>query len=287
MIIVNLKGGVGNQLFQYALGRHLALKTGAELKLDTGGLERANLVGDIYRPFVLQAFNIKAEVATPNEVQKLKYPYGLISKGWLYLAFKLSRDKNTLFHPEVLDYTDNTYLDGFWQSPLYFETIRETLLAELTLKEKSASFMHFAEMITGCESISIHIRRGDYAKNPQVKKEFGPCSVNYYKEALAKISETILSPTYFVFSDDIAWVKENLALPENSIYVVDKNLRDCDELMLMSLCRHNIIANSSFSWWSAWLNQNPDKIVIAPKPWFDTVTYDKNLIPPSWLQLPK
>lgn len=287
MIVVNLKGGIGNQMFQYALGRHLALKNATELKLDIAGLDRANAVGDIYRPFALQAFNIKATVATPGEVRKLKYPYGIISKGWRYLTFKLSRDKNILFRPEVLGYTDNIYLDGYWQSPLYFAEIRETLLTELTLKAESEGFQNFAELIKASCAVAIHIRRGDYAKNPLVAKEFGPCSLNYYEHALAKINATVASPTYFVFSDDLPWVKENLSLPASSVFVDDKTLRDVDELILMSLCRHNIIANSSFSWWSAWLNQNPSKIVIAPTPWFDKITVDKDLILPEWTQIPK
>lgn len=287
MIILNLKGGIGNQLFQYALGRQLAILRDTELKLDVYGLDRANAVGDIYRPFALQAFNIKAEVATPAEVQKLKYPYGVISKGWRYLSFKISRDKNTLFNKKVLDWGDNRYVDGYWQSPLYFSNIREILLKELTLKEISDSFATLAKQIKNSQAISLHVRRGDYAQNATVTKEFGACSLSYYQSAPTEIAKSIKNPTYFIFSDDMNWVKENLSLPENSVYVSDKTLRDVDELILMSLCQHNIIANSSFSWWGAWLNQNPDKVVIAPTPWFDKVIYDQHLIDKTWVQLSK
>jgi hypothetical protein len=289
MIIVNLKGGTGNQLFQYALGRHLALKNNAVLKLDVGGLDRANIVGDIYRPFQLEQFAIAAKVATPEEVKSLKYPYGIFSKAWRFISFKLSRDKNTSFHPHVLNKTGDFYLDGFWQSPRYFETIRETLLQELTLRaplsETAANFAH--QIKNTPNAVSLHVRRGDYTKNELVQKQFGSCSPTYYQEAISKIKQVVARPTFFVFSDDIPWVKANLALPEETVYVHGEGMRDTEELMLMSACAHNIIANSSFSWWGAWLNQNPDKVVVAPTPWFETAPFDKNLIPSSWTQLPK
>jgi hypothetical protein len=288
MIIVNLKGGTGNQLFQYALGRHLAIKNNDELKLDIEGLDRANAVGDIYRPYALEAFNVIKNIATADEVRTIKYPYGLLSKAWRFISFKLSRDKNTLFRPSVLNWTGDIYLDGFWQSPRYFDTIRDTLLNEFTLTTPlSGAAADFARQIKESQAVSIHIRRGDYAKNPRVMKEFGLCSIAYYTKAIEKIQETVIDPTFFVFSDDIAWVKENLPVGDKAIFVQGEELTDKIELVLMSQCEHNIVANSSFSWWGAWLNQNPDKLVIAPTPWFETQPYDSNLIPSSWIQLAK
>ncbi len=288
MIILNLKGGTGNQLFQYALGRYLALKNNDVLKLDVSGLARANTVGDIYRPFALESFNIEKLIATPEEIKKLKYPFGIFSKAWRFLRFKLSRDKNTLFNPKVLNLTGDIYLDGYWQSPLYFMTIRDSLLKELTLtKPFSEAGVTFAEQIKNTNAVALHVRRGDYIKNPQVQHEFGPCTLDYYNSAMTEIEKTMVSPTYFVFSDDLSWVKENLPLGDKAVFVKGKDMTDVEDLILMSMCQHNIIANSSFSWWSAWLNQNPAKIVIAPTPWFETQPYDKNLIPPTWIQLPK
>lgn len=288
MIIVNLKGGTGNQLFQYALGRSLAIRNDTELKLDIDGLDRANAVGDIYRPFALEAFRVVKNIATNEEVRGVKYPYGLLSKAWRYLSFKLSRDKNTLFRPEVLRWRGDIYLDGYWQSPRYFEAIRETLLEEFTLAEPLAGeSARLAAHIATSQSVSLHVRRGDYVKNPRVAKEFGVCSIEYYSNAIAKLREHESGATFFIFSDDMAWVKENLPVGENAVFVQGEGLNDKIELMLMSQCRHNIIANSSFSWWGAWLNQNPDKIVIAPTPWFDAQPYDKDLLLPSWIQLPK
>lgn len=288
MIIVNLKGGIGNQMFQYAFGRKLALKNNDVLKLETGGLARANDVGDIYRPFSLDAFQIEKNIATPAEVQKIKYPYGVISKGWRWFAFKILKRTHTIFEPEVLDWTGDIFLDGYWQSPRYFDDIRDTLLAEFQLNTPlSAPVEKYKTQITASDSVSIHIRRGDYVKNPQVQKEFGICSAEYYQTALAHIKNQVADPTCFVFSDDIEWVKANLPLPASAVFVQDPDLRDVEELALMSMCKHNIIANSTFSWWGAWLNANPSKVVVAPTPWFNNSKFDPNLLPDSWTQLPK
>lgn len=288
MIVINLKGGTGNQLFQYAPGRHLAIKNNDTLKLDINGLERANKVGDIYRPFQLSAFAVVQNIATPEEVRRLKYPYGIISKAWRWISFKLSKDKNTLFHPQILNRKGDIYLDGYWQSPLYFDEIRDTLLTEITLKEPfSAPAAAYATQISVTNSVSLHARRGDYVKNPRIHKEFGICSKGYYERAMREMEKLTPSPTYFVFSDDIDWVKENLPVGEKAVFVKDPAITDVEELLLMSMCKHNIIANSSFGWWGAWLNKNPQKVVAAPTPWFDGPPYDQTLIPPTWIQLPK
>ena len=288
MIIVNLKGGTGNQLFQYALGRHLALKNNDVLKLDIDGLVRANETGDIYRPFNLEAFALEKNLASEEEVRALKYPYGIVSKGWRFIRFKLLRDKNTTFHPAVLNWTGDIFLDGYWQSPRYFDEIRDVLLQDLQLKDGfGPAAERFAGQIRNNAAVSLHVRRGDYVKNPRVLKECGICSVDYYKAAMAHIEATAPSPTYFIFSDDIAWVKEHLPVGDRAVFVQGPDITDVEELMLMSLCQHNIIANSSFSWWGAWLNQHEDKVVVAPTPWFNASVYDRDLIPPSWIQLPK
>lgn len=288
MIIVNLKGGLGNQMFQYALGRHLAYKNGTILKLDTTSLSKAKEIGNIYRPFDLDKFNIQNEQATAEEVRALHYPYGLISKLKNILERKILRKTFVEFDENVLGLKDNAYLDGYWQSPRYFEAIRATLLTEFTLKNPlSPSGQTLRDRITNSISVSLHVRRGDYVANKRVLKENGVCSVDYYKKAIETISSKVNNPTFFVFSDDIEWVKVNLSVPANSVFMADETITAPEELFLMNQCQHNIIANSSFSWWGAWLNQNPNKIVIAPTPWFDTIKYDKNLLPESWIQIPK
>jgi hypothetical protein len=141
--------------------------------------------------------------------------------------------------------------------------------------------------ITNTNSVSIHIRRGDYVQNHRVLRENGICSLSYYKRAVAELEKTQKDIFYFIFSDDINWVKKNISLGRDTVFVSDTTLTDSEELVIMSKCKHNIIANSSFSWWAAWINQNPNKICVAPKPWFNTAKYDSNLIPKSWIQLPK
>jgi len=288
MIIVNLKGGLGNQMFQYAFGRKLSLKNDDELKLETAGLMSANKIGDIYRPFSLSQFKIKKQIATPDEVRKLKYPYGILSKALRWFNFKILKKTHTQFEPHAMKKTGDIFLDGYWQSPEYFEDIRETLLEEFTLEEPGETyFKDMANKIKGTESVSIHVRRGDYANNPQVLKEFGICSKEYYQNAVNKIAKKCASPTYFVFSDDIDWVKSNLDLNEKVEFVSNPSLTDAQELILMSTCEHNIIANSTFSWWAAWLNQNIEKMVISPTPWFNNTSYDSTLIPKTWTKLVK
>ncbi len=289
MIIVNLKGGLGNQMFQYALGRALTLKNKDFLKLDIQSLSKAKKLGNIFRPFDLEAFAIYKDIATPAESASLRYPYGFFSKILGALNRKICRPNTVAFNKKVFTLTGNQYLDGYWQSPLYFNSIRETLLSDFTLRDSlSESGQALLAKIKSTTSVSLHVRRGDYAMNPRVLRENGVCSVGYYEKAVREIEKTHKDVTYYVFSDDINWVKSNILLPDKTVvFVEDVTLTTPQELYLMSQCRHNIIANSSFSWWAAWLNQHEDKVVIAPTPWFNTIIYDKNLIPESWIQLPK
>jgi hypothetical protein len=288
MIIINLKGGIGNQMFQYAFGKKLSLKNSDVLKLEIDGLERANAIGDIYRPFSLGAFNVTAEVATAEEVQQLKYPYGIISKGIRFITARVLKKTYTLFDPTALTWKGDRFLDGYWQSPDYFTDIRDTLLTEFTLKTPlSDAVTSYKKQIESSTSVSMHIRRGDYAKNPQVLLEFGICEASYYQKAMEHMRAITKNPTFFIFSDDIQWVQDNLSVPESAVFVQHPELKDVEELALMSMCAHNIIANSTFSWWGAWLNTNDDKVVIVPTPWFERRPWDKNLIPTSWTLLPK
>jgi hypothetical protein len=288
MIIVNLKGGLGNQMFQYALGRTLALQNNDTLKLEIEGLDRANQTGDIYRAFGLGHFNIEKNIATASEVQTLKYPYGTLSKGLRWFNFKVLRKTHIVFEPAVLRWTGDIFLDGYWQSPRYFADNRDTLLSEFTLVSPlPPAGATFASQMQSTVSVSIHVRRGDYIKNPRVLAEFGVCSLEYYATAIARIKSIHPNPTFFVFSDDMAWVKENLPVGDSAVFVSDATITDYQELILMSKCEHNIIANSSFSWWGAWLNQNPNKIVVTPTPWFESAAWDKDLIAESWIKLQK
>ncbi|MES2226100.1 MAG: alpha-1,2-fucosyltransferase [Patescibacteria group bacterium] len=289
MVITALKGGLGNQLFQYALGRKISLLRSDIFKLDIAGLDRARTVGDIYRPFALGAFAIQASIATSEEVERLKYPYGVLSKALRIFRAKILRQYHVGFEPDILRRTGDLYLDGYWQSPKYFEDIRGTLLEDFTLiAPLSGPAEDLKARMQATNSVSVHVRRGDYVSDQSVARVNGPCTLSYYERAVSEVRKRIEHPTWFVFSDDIDWVKENLDLPGTVIYVSGEAQSDQEELMLMAACSHNVIANSTFSWWGAWLNQNPQKVVVAPTPWFNlhNGAY-AHLIPSAWIQVQK
>lgn len=289
MIMVNLKGGLGNQMFQYALGRKLSLANKDALMFDTGGLVRAEMSGDVSRPFALGAFRISGSVASPELAARARYPYGILSRLSHILKTKLLRQMHVGWEPALLHLQGSVYLDGYFQSPKYFDDIRTTLLQDFTLKgAPSETVEKFQASMAEKESVSIHVRRGDYVSNAKVQSAYGTCSLRYYQEAMEMIRGCVPSPSWFVFSDDISWVKEHFAFPDEVTYVSDHSITDAEELTLMAACAHNIIANSSFSWWGAWLNPNREKIVIAPDPWFDSKKNEhKDLIPDSWIQIAK
>ena len=288
MIIIGLKGGIGNQLFQYAFGRHLALRNHSELQFDTEGLRRANEIGNIYRDFALPAFNIPIVEASRAGVLRLKYPYGPLSKAWRLFRGKVLNEYHIKYHERLLAIRGEYYGDGYYQSPRYFDAIRPTLLTDLTLKNPlSPGAAEIAKRISGTTTASLHVRRGDYATNPRVIYEYGTCAPTYYTRAIEYLESRHPDITYVVFSDDIAWVKAHLPVGARAIYVDDPTISDVESLMLMSQCTHNIVANSSFSWWGAWLNQHLEKIVVSPTPWFEHQPTDPHLIPEDWIRIPK
>lgn len=282
MIIVNLKGGLGNQMFQYALGRKLAIKQNTNFKLDISGYPKQTL-----RQYGLSVFNIKEDIANETEIKSYKYPYGILSMAWRRFSFKILRRFHGGWEPEILNRTGNFYLDGFWQSYKYFDDIADIIRQDFSLKEPLASASpEFYKIITGANTVALHIRRSDYVTNTKVNQQFGSCSLGYYSQGAKLIAEKIGQPTFVIFSDDPEWVKNNLHLEHPMIFASDYALQDYQEMTAMSFCQHNIIANSSFSWWGAWLNSNPEKIVIAPNKWFnDGSIKEEDLIPPSWTKI--
>ena len=191
------------------------------------------------------------------------------------------------FDPEVFKISGNVYLDGYWQNEKYFKDIEEIIRKEFTLKNPFNKIISgIAEKISETNSVSLHIRRGDYVKDKITNQLHGVCSLDYYLNAINRILEKVSKPSFFIFSDDIEWAKNNLKLNYSTFFISDNLIKDSEELVLMSKCKHNIIANSSFSWWGAWLNQNPQKIVIAPKQWFkDSSIKTDDLIPDSWQRI--
>jgi len=289
MVIVKLIGGLGNQLFQYAAGKHLAHINHTELKLDITGFEEYKL-----HAYSLNHFNIKEDLATKEEVMQFKKYQSRNGRLWfLYNHFiadstKYALERQFNFDQRILELKPPVYLDGYWQTERYFKDIEQIIRADFTIKEPlSGKNKEVADLIENTSAVSLHIRRADYVTNATANASHGTCDIDYYKKATTIISEKVNAPHFFVFSDDMPWAKDNIILNFPTTYVDHNDAStNYEDLRLMSLCKHNIVANSSFSWWGAWLNQNPQKIVIAPKQWFKTQKMDtRDIAPSTWIRI--
>ncbi len=258
MIIVNVSGGLGNQFFQYAAGLRLAKKWKTELKVRLDWYDKNK-----DWPWLLPLYNIRESIATKEEYE------------WLAEHAPnsaLGREMNTqIFMPEVLDYPDNVCLRGCWESERYFPDISNELRKQFTLRQPlGAAARYWQEKILAADcSVSIHVRQGDFAYNPRMNRNkllFAVLPIDYYRECLNILRRQHKNLTLFIFSNNLHWCKENLHFDIPTEHVEGEGIRDFEELRLMSLCKHNIIANSTFSWWGAWLNQNPNKQVFVPIP---------------------
>jgi hypothetical protein len=290
MIIVKLKGGLGNQLFQYTVGRALAEIHKTELKLDI-----SLFVNYEFHDYSMKPFNIQENIASNDEIESLKsrklsVVQRLINKflpaGLKFVPGYLT-EKHFDFDPQILKLKNDVYLDGYWQSEKYFADIGEIVRREFTIKTlPEGKNQEVKESILSSESVSLHVRRGTYLL-PQFNSVLEPCPLVYYEKCVKYISGIVDKPHFFIFSDDPEWVRENLILPYQSTYVdFNDGKNDFEDLRLMSLCKHNIIANSTFSWWGAWLNSNSKKIVLAPAKWFrDPKRKTKDLFPESWIKV--
>lgn len=294
MIIIKLQGGLGNQMFQYAAARRLAIINHTSLKLDTTAL-----VNDELRSYALNSFNIYEEFVTQRE---LNFIYRLI--GWRrrilqlvpaatiiwdkYVPWKIVQEIQAQnVDSTVIRAKGNVYLDGYWQSEKYFIDIQDIIRGEFSFKSHIfASKSEIKELIANTHSIGLHIRRGDYIANSSINQSHGTCDLSYYRYAVDFFARRISIPHFFVFSDDPAWCKQNLIL-DHPVTVVSQSYSNSDheDLQLMSQCQHQIIANSTFSWWAAWLNPNPEKIVIAPQRWFRQRCTPNDLIPVEWIKI--
>lgn len=288
MIITRLFGGLGNQLFQYALGRQLSLLHNVPLKLDASQIETYKI-----RKYSLRPFNIIENFATENDIVQIK------GKGRVNFRrvmerilpyYKRSYVHEQCFHfdSNILKSRINVYLEGFWQSECYFKDIADIIRGEFTIKikpdtnnEKTAAF------INSVNAVSLHIRRVDYVSNAAMNQFHGTCFPIYYQQAVEIIARQVVSPHFFVFSDDISWAKQNLSFKYPMVFIShNDSTKDFEDLRLMTQCNHHIIANSTFSWWGAWLNKKQDKIVIAPKKWFNDESINtKDLIPEDWIKI--
>lgn len=286
MIMVKLKGGLGNQMFQYATGLFLASKNNEELKLDVTGYEdprHAN--SDTPRKYRMYAFNLSGNVATSEEAFKARNPYGIFSKGLRFFNQRILKKYYKDYDSKFLK-KSHKYVEGYFQSEKNFLPIADKIRREFTIKNESEDFHVEKNKIDKTKSVSVHIRRGDYVNDKATSNYFGLYSKEYYEKAMALMELKIEAPIFYFFSDDINWVKGEFGEQSNFNFISNTKLEDYEELMLMASCSHNIIANSSFSWWGAWLNPNPNKLVIALKKWVNANPDPHlNIIPEVWTRL--
>lgn len=291
MVIVEIIGGLGNQLFQYALGRRLSLMRNVPLLLDISSFQKEyfNL-----RSYKLSDFNVSADFATP-EILEAYTGGGKVRKFFCKAVGclnpygqKIVRDRFFRFDPNILALEHDVYLSGYWQSEKYFRDIESTIRADLRIiTEPTQANKALADEIKSVNAVSIHVRRADYVDHADTQKIHGVCSLEYYSAAVEYVASRTTTPVFYLFSDDPDWTRKNIVIDYPS-KVIEHNGADnaFEDLRLMSLCRHNIIANSTFSWWGAWLNGSHDKIVVGPRKWFNTDARDsRDVLPDQWIKL--
>ncbi|TDH26430.1 alpha-1,2-fucosyltransferase [Segetibacter sp. 3557_3] len=290
MIIVQLKGGLGNQLFQYAAGLSLALHHQVPVKVDTSLLgEPDEQIGTI-RNFDLAYLQEPPEIATRVELQ----PYleeSLLKK---LLQKLLPPHKREIYKEARFTFDHHfyaagrqIYLKGYRQSEQYFKPNEKEIRSRFGFRAGLMVHLEdFARQLQQEESVALHIRRGDYSATT-VQNYYAELGLEYYQKGIAHIRTKVTQPTYYVFTDDPSWVMQNLPLAPGVTVVSGATSKShLEDFWLMSQCRHNIIANSSFSWWAAWLNNYSRKIVVAPANWFDKAKLDtRDLIPKHWVRL--
>jgi hypothetical protein len=293
VIITHLIGGLGNQMFQYAAGRALSIRHKAQLLLDIGDFSEYRL----HQGFELASvFSCPVTLAEPQDVRSVLgwQSSRLVRKIFARPALRSIRNRHFTLEPHfhywsgIRDVLPPCYLMGYWQSERYFADVAPTIRKDFTFREPlSGRNLELAAEITSVNAVSLHVRRGDYVSDPKTTATHRVCSLEYYHSAIKYIADHVERPHFFVFSDDMDWVKSNLKSQFPLSYVDHNQGADSyNDMRLMSLCHHHIISNSSFSWWGAWLDDRPDKIVIAPKRWFANYEADtRDLYCPGWVLL--
>lgn len=289
MLIIRVTGGLGNQMFQYAFYKMLLDIGKDEVKLDTFAFKDYSL----HNGYELEnIFNINPNKANQDEINKLKKENNILLK----LLYKFKRNKNCIIRNELIFDESmlnlkNKYLQGYWQSEKYFLNVKNEILKDFKFKSfDDIKNINLMNIIKKNNSTSIHIRRGDYLNQENRKFYGGICNDNYYLSAINLIKKKVDRPLFIVFSNDIEWCKKffNNKFKDDKFIYVDwnKGENSYKDMQLMSICDNNIIANSSFSWWGAWLNAKDEKIVIAPSKWMNFKQNDINdIIPSGWLKI--
>ncbi|PUE27530.1 alpha-1,2-fucosyltransferase [Limnohabitans sp. Jir72] len=287
MIAFYGQGGLGNQLFQYAAARSLAHRLHIDLVLDPYWFKHPR-PGETVRPLELTNYHVKLRIANTDEQRRWK----LLRTRWArylgpLLPIQVVRERGFAYNDSFNRTADDSYLVGAWQSERYFREIREILLGELTpIQPPSIQDTELLQAMQACDAICVHVRRGDYVSSNSASAYHGVCSLDYYERAIKHVASQVRSPSLFIFSDDPDWTREHLHTEYPSHYVTHNSSTDAfQDLRLMSYCKHHVIANSSFSWWGAWLSTSPEQIVVAPEKWFSVSRPTPDLLPPKWKRL--
>lgn len=299
MIIVNLMGGLGNQMFQYATAKRLSIINNTELRIDAFNFKK--LTANSEHTFQLTNFNLSAKQASRSEIWKIVQPINPVARafGSLLGRSPVKAKTNAIFReqdgcdfkPEILELESDRYLVGYFNSYKYFDSIRNVLVDEYKLKEAiSLPGQEIVKLIETTNSVSLHIRRGDYVNDPAVYKSMeGIITDHFYRNAVDYIAAKINAPHFFVFSNDMAWVKESFNIPYPITYVdINSAQRGFEDLWLMSRCKHNITAGgSTFSWWAAYLNPNENKIVVRTEKISNVSKYNypQDYFPVEWVSV--
>lgn len=291
MVIVKIIGGLGNQMFQYAFGRSIAVRNKVELKLDILGMQSYQ-----YHLYTMDHLNIKKNYATQNEVGSFTKYRPRKGKVGLFLNPLFADTKkyvqeptHYMFEPAMLEVKPPCYLDGYWQTEEYFKDIADDIHREFTLREPLSEYSQaIAGRISKAHNaVSLHIRRGDMAKHPYFSKTHGICPPEYYEAALKVIREKVPEPTFFIFSDDIEWARQNINTGFPTEFIGQGPDKNYEDLELMRLCRHHILSNSTFGWWGSWLSEHSmTGITVAPIRWTNKGFNTKDLLLPHWIKLP-
>ncbi len=305
MIITSLTGGLGNQMFQYAAGLALAEHRRTVLKLDVSWF-RADPGYEAHNRYALSCFNITEQFATQEEIDRVRGVRLTRTERWSVALAQALRLKQyatrhaapgnwhqppTFAHyPAFLEQPDPTYLNGMFQSEKFFANVADLLRLHFTFRYPvNAEVSALAARIRSGPSAAMHFRRGDYSRNATFSREIGVLDLAYYHRAAGLLRERSPEAKLYIFSDDIEAVAREFTPPGPHEFVrCIKPVHAYEKIRLMSLCDHLAIANSTFSWWAAWLNPSPTKLVLAPEPWLDQSPHDaSDVVPANWTRLPR
>jgi hypothetical protein len=293
MVVIKLQGGLGNQMFQYAVAAIIAKKNKTKVLIDDSIFKvKQKKLGYTPRDFELLIFEKTFNFAQNSDLLlfekpsvlnkfkrkvKLNYPKIINEPLFGYLS-----DLNQVKSP--------VYLKGYFQCYQYFNGFEDFIrgLFKFSTDNLSQENLDLIPVLKNKNTIAIHVRRGDYVFDTHTNKFHGTCSMEYYLKGIVEVASKIKNPILVFFSDDSDWIKNNFEdVPFDKLFINhNKGVNSWIDMYLMSICSHNIIANSSFSWWAAWLNSNKDKIIVAPKQWFDAIKIDlKLIVPDGWITI--